>query len=76
MAVVPADRTQARNSREFIAHHPNGIAQPSSEQALTVDIYMQRLILPIIREATLSAAAEEARRLSQRTRGEVIDPFA
>ncbi len=46
------NQTAVYNSREFVAHHPIGLADQSLRFALREDIQRQRWILPIIREGT------------------------
>lgn len=60
------NRATIYNSREFVAHHPNGLPDSALRQALLDDLWTQRQILPIIIEATRSAAEQDARQFAQR----------
>jgi hypothetical protein len=55
------NRATVYNSREFVAHHPDGLADATLRYALHDDMRTQRWILPIVWGATLSAADQEAR---------------
>lgn len=59
------NRATVFNSREFVAHHPDGLTDPKLRYALHDDMRTQRWILPIIWEATLNAADQEARKYAE-----------
>lgn len=64
------NRATVFNSREFVALHPEGLADGSLRRALDDDIQTQRWILPIIWDATLSAADKDAHEFAA-----LPDPF-
>ncbi len=55
------NRATIYNSREFIAHHPNGMPSTNLQRALLVDLQTQRRYLPIFIDAAHSAAEKDAR---------------
>lgn len=61
------------NSREFVAHHPDGLPTSALESGLDGDIRSQRMILPIIREATRRAAEQDRQEYERRRRNEGHD---
>jgi hypothetical protein len=61
------NRATIFNSREFVAHHPDGLPTNTLRRALLADLWTQRQILPIIRDATRSAAEQDARTYQQVT---------
>lgn len=61
------------NSREFVAHHPAGLPTGELRAALRDNVWTQRHILPIIREASLSAADQESGR--RRAESDPWGPF-
>jgi hypothetical protein len=60
------NRATIYNSREFVAHHPDGLPDTALRRALFDDLWTQRQILPVILEGTRSAAEQEARSFVQR----------
>lgn len=70
------NRATIFNSREFVAHHPDGLPDPVLRQALLNDLWTQRQILPIIREATRRTAEQDARSFAQRRQQADQDPFS
>lgn len=69
------NRATIFNSREFVAHHPDGLPEVALQRALRDDLWTQRQILPIILEATRSAAEQDARRFTQQLQQVDQDPF-
>jgi len=59
------NRATVYNSREFIAHHPDGLADAALRDALHDDMRTQRWFFPILREAAFSAADQEARKFAE-----------
>lgn len=54
------------NSREFVAYHPDGLPTAALKSKLYWDIRTQRMILPIILDATRSAAEKSRREYEER----------
>lgn len=69
------NRATIYNSKEFIAHHPNGLPSSSLQGALLQDLSTQRQILPIIIETTHNAAEQEARQFAQQLQQADQNPF-
>ncbi|SEF38416.1 Protein of unknown function [Amycolatopsis pretoriensis] len=55
------NRATVYSSREFVAHHPEGLPSADLQRALREDLGTQRQLLPIIIEAARRAAEEDAR---------------
>ena len=68
MTAVTFNRATIFNSREFVAHHPEGLPDPALRRALLEDLWTQRQLLPIIQASTRSAAEEDAREAARRRR--------
>jgi hypothetical protein len=66
------NRATVYNSREFVAHRPDGLADATLRNILHEDMQKQRWILPIIWKATLSAADQEARKFADQP---ILPPF-
>jgi hypothetical protein len=69
------NRATIYNSREFIAHHPDGLPDTALRQALLEDLWTQRQILPIIVDAARSAAEQDARRFAQQLQQADENPY-
>lgn len=53
------NRATIFNSREFVAHHTDGLQSTAVRRSLLDDVRTQRTILPILRGAALSAADKD-----------------
>jgi hypothetical protein len=69
------NRATIYNSREFVAHHPDGLPGAALRRALLHDLWIQRQILPIILEATRSAAEQNARSFVRQRQQTDPNPF-
>lgn len=72
---VSFNRATIYNSREFIAHHPDGLPGSGLRSALLKDLWTQRQVLPAIIEGTRSAAEQDARQFTERREQTDQNPF-